>query len=553
MKHTFKFIILIIGCIFSANAENVKDAYYKSKADDQSLAPRLRIAYLDSILSHNPNDTRARMIKSDLCYITGLYDQAAVEYKKLINTSDHVMTLHNRLRAMKMASQSFALAGHRLDAAKISVQLLTSPKPDSLRLYDFDAYNVMIPMALEISDTTLAASYLDSQEKSLKALEATGLFKKYDLNRFRYVMSSYRVNLLNMMGHESEALSLAKSLKSYAVSHSDSIEADLLVGQIYSDLGEETIALNYFDRYKNQDHILYNRRMQNNIHARLLIKKGDLEKALALLDTVVEPEAHDEIYAECLKLKSDILSSLGRDSEAFSLLQEYISLQDSLKKSHPNQAMALRFFEVARADKRTADLTRQRNIWIAITVGLMVLIAVSFIILILMRRKNKILRKENEDLHACFERKEREYSSAIDESSFKDRQLVSSALELTRLVESIDSIGQLASKANPDALAKISREVKNINSSKNVWEIFRLLFERLHPCFFDRLLEAHPGLSTGELRIAAYIVMKMTNKEIAAVINRQPRTVETIKYRLRKHLDLPADITTESYLARFLR
>ena len=307
MKHTFKFIILIIGCIFSANAENVKDAYYKSKADDQSLAPRLRIAYLDSILSHNPNDTRARMIKSDLCYITGLYDQAAVEYKKLINTSDHVMTLHNRLRAMKMASQSFALAGHRLDAAKISVQLLTSPKPDSLRLYDFDAYNVMIPMALEISDTTLAASYLDSQEKSLKALEATGLFKKYDLNRFRYVMSSYRVNLLNMMGHESEALSLAKSLKSYAVSHSDSIEADLLVGQIYSDLGEETIALNYFDRYKNQDHILYNRRMQNNIHARLLIKKGDLEKALALLDTVVEPEAHDEIYAECLKLKSDIL------------------------------------------------------------------------------------------------------------------------------------------------------------------------------------------------------------------------------------------------------
>lgn len=87
MKHTFKFIILIIGCIFSANAENVKDAYYKSKADDQSLAPRLRIAYLDSILSHNPNDTRARMIKSDLCYITGLYDQAAVEYKKLINLS----------------------------------------------------------------------------------------------------------------------------------------------------------------------------------------------------------------------------------------------------------------------------------------------------------------------------------------------------------------------------------------------------------------------------------------------------------------------------------
>lgn len=215
--------------------------------------------------------------------------------------------------------------------------------------------------------------------------------------------------------------------------------------------------------------------------------------------------------------------------------------------------MALRFFEVARADKRTADMTRQRNIWIAITVGLMVLIAVSFIILILMRRKNKILRKENEDLHARFERKEREYSSAIDESAFKDRQLVSSALELTRLVESIDSIGQLASKANPDALAKISREVKNINSSKNVWEIFRLLFERLHPCFFDRLLEAHPGLSTGELRIAAYIVMKMTNKEIAAVINRQPRTVETIKYRLRKHLDLPADITTESYLARFLR
>ena len=56
--------------------------------------------------------------------------------------------------------------------------------------------------------------------------------------------------------------------------------------------------------------------------------------------------------------------------------------------------------------------------------------------------------------------------------------------------------------------------------------------------------------TVGEL--AAYIILGLTNKEIAAMINRQPRTVETIKYRLRKSLCIPADIRTDEWLKRYL-
>ena len=149
-------------------------------------------------------------------------------------------------------------------------------------------------------------------------------------------------------------------------------------------------------------------------------------------------------------------------------------------------------------------------------------------------------------------RKSRIVNQETAADSDESRQLVSAALKMSRISDTIKTIGELASDRSPDALDKISTELKQLDYSENTWEMFRKSFESMHPGFMAALDKDYPGLSINEQRMAAYIVLGLTNKEIASMINRQPRTVETIKYRLRKSLKIPTDVTTIDFLRRYL-
>lgn len=57
-----------------------------------------------------------------------------------------------------------------------------------------------------------------------------------------------------------------------------------------------------------------------------------------------------------------------------------------------------------------------------------------------------------------------------------------------------------------------------------------------------------PDLTKAEIRMCAFMLAGMTNKEIAAATNRSVRTVDCIKYNLRRKL--PTEEPTETYLRR---
>lgn len=63
-------------------------------------------------------------------------------------------------------------------------------------------------------------------------------------------------------------------------------------------------------------------------------------------------------------------------------------------------------------------------------------------------------------------------------------------------------------------------------------------FEKLHPSFFSRLKREYPDLTAGEMQMCSYVMLNMTNKEIAALTRRNIRSVETMRYRLTKKMHL---------------
>lgn len=530
----------------------VREAFYKQRMEDNSLSFEIRIAYMDSLLALNPADYRIRMVKSDICSKIGRYSDAAEEYLRLYRNHSDALGTFNTLRAIKRAAETFTLANRPNEAAQMALELLHYPKPDSLRHYDLAAENIVISQALLAGDTTLTRKYLVRQKCEIDRLAAAGLMSKSDVKQFRGVREGNLVTLLTIEGRYDEALAAAKLAKAYAATHSDTIHTDISIANIYRRLGQFDVARTYFERFAGDESVYFNMRQQRTDYADVLFRLGDLTRALEIIDTPDPERINDYAEINRLTVKSSILSARGQWKEAFDCLSAAFMIDDSLSSGGDPYAIAVRDFELGNEKYRSEAAERHAAQWKTSTwiIAVLLIFALAAIALLVIRLRSQ--RNKTATLQRAVSGKDAEFSDIIEENSNKDRRLMASAMRLTNMAESISNIERLATEAPPDALSRISREIQGLGLTQNVWEIFRTSFERVNPGFFARLTADHPGLSNGEQRMAAYIVIGMNTKEIASIINRQPRSVETIKYRLRKHLGLSSDVSTDDYLRRYI-
>lgn len=91
---------------------------------------------------------------------------------------------------------------------------------------------------------------------------------------------------------------------------------------------------------------------------------------------------------------------------------------------------------------------------------------------------------------------------------------------------------------------------RNLNNEED-WAIFESHFNEVHEAFLKRLRKAHPGLSTGDLKLAAYLRMDLSSKEIAPLLHISVRGVENKRYRLRKKMELDGGDDLNRYLLEF--
>ncbi|WP_460432567.1 ligand-binding sensor domain-containing protein [Arachidicoccus ginsenosidivorans] len=101
-------------------------------------------------------------------------------------------------------------------------------------------------------------------------------------------------------------------------------------------------------------------------------------------------------------------------------------------------------------------------------------------------------------------------------------------------------------------IQKISKVLeKNAKDEENEWHLFDNGFNKVHEDFFDRLIKAYPELTAQDLRLAAYLRMNLTTKEIAPLLNISTRGVEIKRYRLRKKIHLDEHENLNDYMIRF--
>jgi DNA-binding CsgD family transcriptional regulator len=95
---------------------------------------------------------------------------------------------------------------------------------------------------------------------------------------------------------------------------------------------------------------------------------------------------------------------------------------------------------------------------------------------------------------------------------------------------------------------KIIRLIDRELDHKEEWEQFAIHFDSVHTNYLKKLKTLYPSLTISDLKLAAYLRLNLSTKEIAQLMNISVRGVETSRYRLRKKLGIDNEVNLYSYL-----
>lgn len=167
--------------------------------------------------------------------------------------------------------------------------------------------------------------------------------------------------------------------------------------------------------------------------------------------------------------------------------------------------------------------------------------------------RQRLQLEEDKRLELTRQRNKAEREKLALEVENKNRELSNAALNLIRKNEVLQRLRDdlLLAKGDPRSLQQLARLIDRHLEGDHDWELFEESFNRVHDQFFKRLMQEFSDLTPGDMRLAAYLKMNLSSKEIAPLLNISVRGVENKRYRLRKKLNLPEDANLTEFIMAY--
>ena len=155
-----------------------------------------------------------------------------------------------------------------------------------------------------------------------------------------------------------------------------------------------------------------------------------------------------------------------------------------------------------------------------------------------------------------------EQEMAKMENRLLQEEIKSQNDELLRVTESMlykndlvneveEEINKLSSgKTTAIDISGLKRIVEKNKNPEEEWKIFETKFNITYDNYLIRLSSKYKNLSPADLKLAAYIRMNFSSKEIASLLNISTKSVEMARYRLRKKLELDREQNLTEFLMR---
>lgn len=139
----------------------------------------------------------------------------------------------------------------------------------------------------------------------------------------------------------------------------------------------------------------------------------------------------------------------------------------------------------------------------------------------------------------------------------KEKELT---VQITQLMQLQDEVKLTHDKVislidnNIETPDSINKKIRNILSNKTfdgVNEAFNQRISEVNEDLFKQLLGQYPELTPTELKLCAYLRLGLSTKEIAQLLNKSVRTIESTRTDIRKKLKLSPEINLVNHLITF--
>jgi len=162
----------------------------------------------------------------------------------------------------------------------------------------------------------------------------------------------------------------------------------------------------------------------------------------------------------------------------------------------------------------------------------------------IIRLKNENLLFENDRNKVLLENKTKELASIAMKIASNNEVILKTSDQLQKVHQNM--VHEESKKQVSILIKNLEHELKQHDN----WKQFEIHFDKVHENFLKHLRSEYPSLTLKDLKMAAYLRMNMTSKEIAQLFNLTYRGIETSRFRLRKKLQLSKDVNLTEFLMK---
>lgn len=166
-----------------------------------------------------------------------------------------------------------------------------------------------------------------------------------------------------------------------------------------------------------------------------------------------------------------------------------------------------------------------------------------------LKHRAQILELEMEAEHKL--RREQHEKHVLEaEVQNKASEVAGKSLSIAKHSEMIEHIQDALSEENnlESLKSKIRKIIKASTLSKNEWQSFERNLLKSHEDFVSKLTKQYTELTPKDIKLAIYLKMNLSSKEIAPLMNISYRGVELHRYRLRKKLGISTEESLNSFM-----